>query len=196
MNESKGTKIIGCLGLLVIVLSLSAVAWALWPWFAANTPLNQTLLTAGVAFASSTLSIAITKNWDRQKEIQQEHRKQKTPMYEKFVAFLFKLFMAGKNETSLPQAEILESMVEFTRGMTIWASNDVVQKYGAFRTIAATDGGNMMKMAQALEDILVAVRMDLGHPSGLKRGELLRTFINDADVLLSGDYQSSDKKHL
>jgi len=177
------------IGLGVVVL-LACVALGLaslaWRYAAVLVPqVSATVVTAVVTLIGSALTLVFTKKWDRHREIQQEHRKQKTPLYEEFIAFLFKLFMASKDGSSLTEDEMKAFMVKFTRGLTIWGSNDVILKYGEFRQIS-TANPDATRMAAVIEDILFSIRSDLGHPSGLKRGDLLRLFINDLDKIIPG----------
>jgi len=93
--------------------------------------------------------------------------------------------MSSKTGSSLTDGEMTTFMVKFTQGLTIWGSNDVIQKYGEFRQMS-TASPNAARMAAAVEDILFSIRLDLGHPSGLRRGDLLRLFINDLDKIIRG----------
>ena len=175
------------MGVVVLLAGAALVLASLaWRYFATLVPqASATVITAAVTFFGSAVTLVLTKRWDRSREIQQEHRKQKTPLYEEFITFLFKLFMSSKTGLSLTQDEMTAFMVKFTQGLTIWGSNDVIQKYGEFRQMS-TASPNVGKTAAAIEDILFSIRLDLGHPSGLRRGDLLRLFINDLDKVIPG----------
>jgi hypothetical protein len=155
-----------------------------WRYAAALIPeVSSTTITAITTFVGSVLTLLLTKKWDRSREIQQEHRKQKTPLYGEFIEFLFRLFMTAKLGSTLTEEETTAFMVKFTQGLTIWASNDVIRRYGVFRQMSGANA-DPVTIAGAVEDILFSIRLDLGHPPGLRRGDILRLFINDLDKLL------------
>jgi hypothetical protein len=175
---------------LIVVLLLAGVAVSLavlaWRYAVAIFPqAGSTTITAIATFIGSALTLVITKRWERRREIQQELRRQKTPLYEEFISFLFRLLMSSKAGQSLTEEEMTSFMVKFTQGLTIWGSNEVIQKYGQFRQMS-TDNPDAAKLTAAVEDILFSIRSDLGHPGGLRRGDLLRLFINDLDKLIPG----------
>ena len=90
-----------------------------WRYFATFVPqASSTVITAAVTFFGSAVTLVLTKRWDRSREIQQEHRKQKTPLYEEFITFLFRLLMSSKTGSSLTDGEMTTFMVKFTQGLT------------------------------------------------------------------------------
>ena len=79
---------------------------------------------------------------------------------------------------------------EFMQKLLLWGSDDVVREFVAFQKEAMaqadTEEGVRLASLLALERLMLAMRRDLGHKNkGLNEGDLLRTFINDWDVVTS-----------
>ena len=70
---------------------------------------------------------------------------------------------------------------EFNRGAVIWASDEVIKKRAAFRTLANDDG---KQNARLIADLFLAMRADLGHDvGGMSQSDILSVFINDVEKL-------------
>lgn len=84
------------------------------------------MIPAIVAFvtAGATIYAALrTKSAERLKEIEQELRKQKAPIYEGFSDFL--LGKVLKNEAS--EDELKEFIVNFSQKMLVWGGDNVIK---------------------------------------------------------------------
>ena len=74
-------------------------------------------------------------------------------------------------------------MVNITQDLVIWGSDDMLRQFRAFREATlkqAAGKAQPLETLLAVEDLLMAIRKDAGHKNkGLKRGSILRLFIND-----------------
>ncbi len=69
-----------------------------------------------VAFISYRAMLK-SKQVEKQKEIEQELRKQKAPIYEDFSELLFKVLKASKLGKEMPEDEMLELIFKFNRSL-------------------------------------------------------------------------------
>lgn len=79
-------------------------------------------------------------------------------------------------------------MVQFfeklAKHLLVWGSEPVIAAVNRWRALAALDGGGPDSLF-AYEDLLFAIREDIGNRKDLQRGDLLRVFVNDIDDFLS-----------
>lgn len=133
----------------------------------------------------SVLSLIISKHWERIKEIQQEHRSKKIPIYEEFIKFWFKVLFGQKTKPQqVPEREIIEFLSDFTQKLILWGSDDVLRNYSNFRRryVNITPDKPSFDIMFEFEKLLYAIRKDTGHRNrNLKKGDVLALFINDID---------------
>lgn len=141
-------------------------------------------IIAGISVVlASLITVILGKYFERKYIVSQEQRVKRTPMYQELITFIFKL-LPEKEEERLSESEQVEFIRKFTEMVLLWGSNEVIKEWSLFRT-------NIMKSSQStdnlflLENVLIAIRNDLGHKSsGIKKGDILRLFINDIDDYL------------
>lgn len=80
----------------------------------------------------------------------------------------------------------MEFLRGFTQKLLVWGSDEVLREYVSFQKMATlgaeTEGMNPRASLLSLEQLMLAMRKDLGHKNkGLDPGDLLRTFVNDWD---------------
>lgn len=157
----------------------------------ANFTTIATLITAlisvfGVLIAAvlSYRAMLKSKQAEKQKEIEQELRKQKAPIYEEFSELLFKVLKTSKSGEEVPQEELLEFIFKFNQKLLVWGGNNVIKEWSNFRVNTQSD--DKYAVLFSVEDMLLAIREDMGHSNAkLKRGELLSVFINDIEPILN-----------
>ena len=106
-------------------------------------------------------------------------------MYESLISFLYRTLFGSKTGNAPTEAETMKFIAEFTDRVTVWGSDGVLKAFSDFRreAVNATSGNAGGKSVLfAYEDLLYAVRRDLGHGNrGLKRGDILALFVNDIE---------------
>jgi membrane protein implicated in regulation of membrane protease activity len=165
----------------VLLAFFGGIVWAGW-WVLATLSSETAagIIAAAATVLVSVLTLVLSKRYEHQREIEQEHRKQKTPIYEDFIAQLFKVMMGGKyGNAKVTEDELMIFFSEFAQKMLIWGSDKVVQQYVIYRSGGTDDG---LQHMIRLENLIYAIRADLGHKNaGLKQGDMFRLFINDFD---------------
>ena len=72
--------------------------------------------------------------------------------------------------------------MKFHSGLITWGSSDVIQKYLSFRNFNTKV--NSTGILLIVNELLLAIRKDLGNSNfTLKKGDLLKIFINDPDEI-------------
>lgn len=157
------------------------------------TPILTIMIPAIVAIitAGATIYAAIrTKSAERIKEIEQELRKQKAPIYEGFSEFL--LGKVLKNEAS--EDEMKEFVINFSQKMLVWGGDDVIKAWVDFRKNIVNEEFQYEGLF-LMENVIFAIRSDMGHSNrGLKQGDLLTLFINDMEKVLESQKLSLNQK--
>lgn len=175
-----------------ISLGLSIIAGAIWGVYIifATTwehlsKLDSTLST-GIIAASTTvivsvISILISKHLETKTLTNNSIREKKIPIYEKIINFIFKIAFADKLGQKPPsEKEMIEFFTETTRTLVVWGSNDMIRAFSKFREGAVEKSPN--EILFVVEDLMFAIRKDLGHEAKkLKRGDILRLYVNDID---------------
>jgi len=155
----------------------------------------QKEVAASIIAASSTiivtaLSITLLKYKEIKKNIEFEIREKKIPVYIEFINFLMKVMNQERlTGEKLTEDEMIIFFQNFTEKLLIWGSDEVIKNYTLYKTkliIDADNGvdGNFDSLF-VLENLLYSIRKDTGHKNkNMKKGDILRLFINDVDNYL------------
>lgn len=173
--------------LLLLLSSLFyIIAIKTWELFKSIDP----TLAAGIIATSATVfvsvfTVMISKKQEHKVEIQAQLRQKKVPIYERIIEFIFLITFADKLGKNFPtQEDMIKFFADTTRDLIIWGSKDMVKAFGDFRDqlVASQNSPEPTQVMGAVEDLLLAVRKDLGHSiAGVKRGDLLRLYVNDVE---------------
>jgi hypothetical protein len=168
----------------VVVLAAGALAYGIWRGLEALDPgVAAALIAATATVLISVVSLILQRRWEQRRAIEEAQREHKRVVYVEFIDFLF------RSATDPPgEAEIERFIKEFSPKLILWGGEAVLSEYGAFRATAIPETEEAAVNAEilfAFERVLYAVRRDLGHPDkDLRRGDLLRLYINDVDDYL------------
>src|SRR5437588_7864689 len=95
------------LGFVLILLILGFIALA----FVKLPPLVAPTITG----AGAVIVFLLNRRWERTKAIEEEHRKQKIPVYEDFIAFWFKAVLSKPGQLGVTEEEVKQFMQDFTK---------------------------------------------------------------------------------
>jgi len=120
---------------LAITLSfLGVVAWLTWKAFALLSSQVAATVIVGILTASASVFAVIkAKQAEHRRDIENELRKQKAPIYEDFACFLFKVLMSAKTEKNVSEEEMLPFIVNFNRRLIVWGSDGVIKEWSVFK---------------------------------------------------------------
>jgi hypothetical protein len=150
-----------------------------------KSDLAVAIVAAAASVMISMLSLFISKRYETRASITQELRAKKTPIYEEFIATLYRMLFAEQlGQEPMSEAELKSFFASYTEKLTIWGSDGVIKTWRDLRmsAISNVEGANMLFL---YENLLMEIRKDLGHKNqGFKRGTLLGLFVNDIDKYL------------
>jgi hypothetical protein len=113
--------------------------------------------------------------------LREAHRNRMTPVYDDLV----KMFLGSLGSGGGIDAEAEDFMKDLKgRQLLLGASTEMIQAFNDWQrsAVVAQEADDSMAAIYAYEDLLRAIRRDLGHNDAeLRRGELLRVFITDID---------------
>jgi hypothetical protein len=149
------------------------------------------IATAGIALITALAIPAVTNYFQRRQQIEADQRERKAGVYENFLDIYFDQMLETIIKTRQQNSQnvtvtddILRSIHNLNKKLILWGSDDVVREYSAYRQEVIGNGpGKPRELPYALtglEDILYAIRKDLGYANKkLGERELLALFVND-----------------
>ncbi|MDG9930614.1 MULTISPECIES: hypothetical protein [unclassified Pseudomonas] len=185
--------------ILSLIFSLLVIAATLWGTYSLakyiwrqisnlDSTLSTGIIAASTTVIVSVLSILVSKHLETKTIINNTLRERKTPTYENIINFIFKITFAEKlGEKQPSEKEMIKFFTDTTRDLVVWGSNDMILAFSKFRegAIANEKGNSSSNILFIVEDLMLAIRKDLGHSSSsIKRGDILRLYINDVDNYL------------
>lgn len=182
--KTTGQYLLGFSLLGLIVWTVYVVLKAILASFASLNPsVGAAIVAASATVLVSVFSVLISKSLEQRATIAKEIREKKVPVYEELIKFVFKVLKATKAGSQLPEQEIIEFMIDFTQQLIVWGSDEVIAAFHRFRNLSNT--GDSKNVLFLVEDLLLAIRKDLGHKNqGLSQGKLLGLFVNDIENYL------------
>jgi len=130
----------------------------------------------------SVLSIVYNQRKTKEREIAESHRQQKIDLYKKFmdnvVVGALRLAKDKADDADL-QKHLETFFLDFTANLIVWGSPGVIHEYTKSRK-----SGNQPQMLLQIDDVLRAIREDLGHSNRrIGRGDLIALFLTDPERL-------------
>ena len=165
------------LAALCVGLALSIRWFAGWIFDGVDPTVSAALVAAMATVLVSVLGVVLARFLERRRQIEVEIRQRKIPMYRKMVQGLISGLLNTKNGDTTELEALFTSL---TPQLITWASDDVITAWNRFKRSSGEVESDPMGVMFKFEEILTAVRADLGHKSGdLAKGELLGLFVND-----------------
>lgn len=174
------------LGLILVLLVLGLqVAWRAFREL--ENQVAAAVVAASATVLVSVVSVTLTRLWERRNERERELRTKRVPVYERFITEWLGL-MLGSAGGALDEQRAKEFFVNLTPDLLVWASDDVLVRWSRERRrwTQIQPGAGGMDMMFRFEELLLAIRRDLGHPNkGVARGDVLGLWVNDIDDYLT-----------
>lgn len=163
------------LGLVFFVVVLGLGAWAFIEAVKAEPAVVGSIGVAGVG----VLGVVWQQRQSERARLREAHRDRMTPVYYDLLG-AFKKLSTDEGEID---PEIQELFMDLkSRQLLLGASSEMVQAFNDWqrKTSELQEQGNPVQAVRVWEELLLAIRKDLGHQDGrLPEGELLRLFITD-----------------
>lgn len=188
--EKKNNKKQTIIGLILfILLCWGALTLTSYIWKAlseVDVKLAAALIASGATIIVSVISITVGKYLEQKSTQKLTQAEKKIPTYEKIVQLIFEITFAEKLGKKPPnEKQLIKALADITQELVIWGSDDVIDAFYKFRmeSIEGEEQGTTSNIIFRVEDLLIAVRNDLGHKK-VKRGKILGLFINDIEKYL------------
>ena len=181
---------------------IAGVCWGLYTigkWFSQLKPeVAAAIVAICVTALFSVTSLILSKHYELKADVKRQHRENKVEIYGKLIRFFFTILFADKMQEKPPgEKEIIKFFNETNPGMISWSGDAVLKAFSVFwrTSIKGASIGRMEKAILLFEDLLLAIRKDLGHKNkGLERGDILGLFIKDIDEFLAAEKLADAKK--
>lgn len=165
-------------GLLIPIALIGLGAWAFVEAVLAQPAVVGSIATAVVG----VFGVLWQQQRSEQQRIREAHRDRMTPVYDELLLRMNQQLGLGEGDGE-PSQEMVNFMKDLKgRQLVLGASNEMIEAFNNWQTRSneLQPAGDNLAMLRAWEELLLAIRADLGHKSGvLAPWELLKLFITD-----------------
>lgn len=166
-----------------MVISIAIVGLVAWPSLKAVQAEPAVVVAAAAALGAA--GVVWQQRQSEKARLRDAHRDRMTPVYHEL---LKRVWQQAAPTTQEPTEEVVEFMRDLkARQLVLGAPKEMILAFNRWEreAQAAKEKDDNIALAFAWEELLRAMRHDLGHDdSGLPRAELLRVFIDDLDQFL------------
>jgi hypothetical protein len=143
------------------------------------------IIAAAATVLGGALTVVLGRYYEKVKDQEAVTRDRKVAIYEDFIGLWFRqLYWQKTGEKEPTDRERMKWMVDFTRKATMWGSDDVIFRWGKLRSGMAgfdqSDSSRATGLFIALEQLMIAMRRDVGYPeTQVGHGDLIRMYADD-----------------
>ena len=142
------------------------------------------MITGTVSIIGVVFTSVIAKIIDYRYNVKKYLYDKREVPYEQFISMVYAIMEDAKKpaDKRMTEFEMSRMVSEFSKGLTLWGSNEVVKKWLKYRK--AIMGQPNPEDLLLLEDIIYEIRKDVGQHRKLGKGDMLSFFINDIEKLV------------
>lgn len=142
-----------------------------------------TIIALSGLVLSPAISYFTTRAIETKKLTGQAALERKIELYESFVGLMVKMLDLDRTG-GLEEGEAVRRMSELTPSTLIYASNGFIKEWRKFKKLSDGSDNGMAMMLQ-MEDVLKAIRKDVGHNQWMtQKGDILSVFVNDIETVV------------
>ena len=149
-----------------------------------NSSVSAAIIAAIATVIVSVVRIIYSQLKSKERDIAESHLPKKIELYKSFMdeAVVGILRLTKKKDGKSIDDKDVQKRIEdfffkFTGDVIVWGSPQVIKSYSEFRKI-----GNNPEIILKVDDMLRAIRKDLGHSNRrIKRGDLISLFLTDPE---------------
>lgn len=161
----------------VMAVAVGARAGLAWLFDGVDPGVSTAIVAATATVVVSVISVTVGRYLERRHQIEVEIRERKIPVYNTMITGLLNGLFDSKDGNT---AKLETQFRELTPQLMTWASDDVIKAWKSFKIFTTTGDADPIQVMFVFENVLKAVRQDLGHKStDLAKGDLLSLFVTD-----------------
>jgi len=145
------------------------------------------LATVGVVVLTAVLTWighAVLTSQQRRLNVAIALEQRKRDLYKQFLTFFFNVLKQQKGGKVLNNDELASSLMDMTKDMAIYASDEVLRLFLQLRTMALEEEQDPAQIIELFGKIIRQIRKDLGHSmTRIEPKDILTLFITDIDKL-------------
>lgn len=174
----------------VVLLSLALTTGLIWLGFQVFSGLDKTvastLVTAFAAVVVALITTFVGRALERRQVMERAQQEKRVPVYEDFVKGFIRMMEVAipKNRRKgMSEDEVGKMFGDFTEQVILWGSDDLLKAWVDYRYKLVANPSDGENNLWEMEEFLKVMRKDLGLSNkNLRRGDILRLFINDLPV--------------
>lgn len=138
------------------------------------------LITGAVSIIGVVLSSIVAKYFEYRQSIKRYLYEKRSKPYADFIAMVYDVMKSTQSGKEYSDEKMQETMLRFSKELTLWGSSGVIKKWIQFRELASKKDNKPEDTLFLMEDIIFEIRQDMGLPrKGLEQGDILAFFVND-----------------
>lgn len=140
------------------------------------------MITGSVSIIGVVISSIVAKVVDYRFNVKKYLYDKREAPYEQFIDMVYKIMEDTKKaeKDRMSEEEMISMISEFSKGLTLWGSNQVAKKWIKYRKQCEKDNVQNLFL---LEDIIYEMRKDVGLRK-MGKGDILSFFINDVENII------------
>ena len=162
------------------ILGFAIVLFSVWmAWVFVNSlEKADASIKAGLIGLLGMLSGALVVHYlTKKREIDARHFADKRAGYMILIDLIFELLFSIKNGQKLSEKSMQENMIKFKKSLLVWGGPEIIEAWNQYEQTVDANSPSV-NLIQELDNVLRAVRKDLGHnDSTLKLGSLSALFL-------------------
>ena len=154
---------------------------------------NAQVAAGFIAAVATILVVVIQKQLEKKREIEQQNRQKKIPIYESFMEKWFEILQQSVstppsstgNVKLITTHDFKSFLVKFSKDLVLWGNPKVIKEYVEFWiTKLDAEGNTNATILEQYGEVLLEIRKELGHSNkNLCPSDLVALFIEDLDSI-------------
>lgn len=150
------------IGKLVLCVITGSAVFLLWFFLSNLWEADANIRASVLGFIGAIAVASFTHYQTKKREISARHFTDKRKGYMEFIDLFFEQIQLGKKNQNVSQKKMVDKMALFKKSLVVWGGPEIIEVWNSFE-LKSTEQRSDKEMMQVFEDILRAIRKDLGH---------------------------------
>ena len=144
-----------------------------------DAAIDVALITGCVSIVT-VMGGALLNSWLSYRHKSQEFlRKRREKPYRKLVEINFKMLQRSKMGEEYTAEEMLSDYMEFGQELALWGSAKAIRLWDEWRMASVDEKPDPRALLFSMENVLAQLRIDMGQRGKIRKGDILKIYIND-----------------